>query len=585
MSAKYSAKLLRNGRPTRVAAMQTHGETVRLVVLNAKDTPEVLEAIEIEPGQVGVVKELLKRHKVELVVGVVPAAQSVCRCVELPVSGGEMSDTIALLVETQLPGDAPAHRRAGGMVRSALRGKSVALLTAWHESDDPPLRAPDGVHPGCWMTQVAAMQALRSERAGLIAYADRSAGTIALFATGDKGTVARILLEGNTETNEWTQAVVEAINETSKAADSDADESNGQIAERCLLMTPADASALRADVRGISLDSAWLETFGIALGAALVAGSADADRRSLAAMTFASTEGGEPALTRAAHWISRPCNAWCSGVAAALLLLLTPLAVAWGTTAILEAKVEAAREQETRSRETARQHAVYQEVSRTYFPVTKILADISRATPIGIEIDSIDLGSISDEIHIDGRAENSAQVIEFLSTMNESGIFERAQSDRTQSTDDGQVEFSLTAFVWNPHAPFEGGTDFAEQSVAERMYNVVGASNLNWKSNASGSQRVRPSRSDSGGSDGSSRGGRARPVRSSLSAKPATGTVPEPITDEELATTNRVSLMRAKIARKSGLKATEDEAVKDRLNEEIRKIDDRLNELAAGGAS
>jgi Tfp pilus assembly protein PilN len=580
---------MRNGRPTRVAAMQAHGESIRLVVLCAKDSPEVLEAVAIEPSQFASVREVLKRHKVERVVGVVPAAQSVCRCVELPAGGGDLADTIALLAETQLPSEIPAHRRAGGLVHGGIGGRLVALLTAWNEHHEPPFVTPSGVEPTCWVTQVAAMQALRGERLGAIAYADRTAGTISIFASGARATVARILREGNADVRAWADAVTRAIDETCETTGTTAETVGRQGDDRSLLIATSDAAALSTKVQGISRDAAWIETYGIALGAALVASSADADRRSLAAMTIDAGSSHEPAPARAARWISRPRNVWCSGAVAAALLLLVPLAIAWGRTAILEAKVSAAKAQVNDSRETAKRVAVYNEVDRNYLPVTKVLADLSRATPIGIEIDSVRFGSADDGIQIDGRAQNSAQIIAFQTTLNKSGVFERAQSGRTQSTEDGLVEFSLTTFVWSAHASFNGGTDYADESIAQRLYSVENASNLNWKPASGLASSGEPSQVDTDRANGSrpprsSRGGGSTPVRSSVNAKPASGAVPEPITAEELAQTDRLALMRARMARSAALRATDDEELKARLTEDIRKLQERLNELQAGGA-
>ena len=61
------------------------------------------------------------------------------------------------------------------------------------------------------------------------------------------------------------------------------------------------------------------------------------------------------------------------------------------------------------------------------------------------------------------------------------------------------------------------------------------------------------------------------------------GSVPDALTAEELAGTNRSALMRAKIVRNSALKSTEDEAIKTRLTDEIRQLTERLDALRVGG--
>ncbi|MCH7790675.1 MAG: PilN domain-containing protein [Planctomycetes bacterium] len=568
----------RNGRPTRVAAVHAQGDRLRLVVLSTDAQPEVLEAVDLPLGQAGDVCGVIKRHNVDFVVAVAPARQCVCRCVDMPGAGDDPGDAISLLLETQLPGDPPAHRRAGGVVRGGVNGQRVALLTGWIDRDGAAVDWAAIIDPACWVAEVASIEALRTDRKGLLAHADQSAGTISVFAAGEKDTAARVLVEDGSNQDVWRQAVVRAIEETAAAAGLDTADQDIRARDIVLVMSASDRAALSAKMIGIDPAAAWLDTFGVALGAALVAGSAHANRRGLAGLSLASRAVSEPALVRAAGWLAQPRNALVTCMAAIVLMLMTPLTFAWGRAALLEHKADAAKQHELQQRERSRSAAVYGELNKSYWPVTKLLSDISRAAPMGVEVDQVTIAPQQGSVLIEGRAELLEDVHTFRGNLNDSGVFERAQTARTQGTDDGTIEFSLTANVGNAHVLYRGEQDFAARTLAQQLYQEDDASNLNWTP-SSGSDSIRRapvrSRRAEARNDGSDR-------RPASTAKPA-GDIPPPLTPEQLQSTDRTALMKAKVARYTALRKVEDEEAKNRLQDELNQLDERLNALRAGG--
>ena len=150
---------------------------------------------------------------------------------------------------------------------------------------------------------MAPVGARTTDSKGLLAHADQSAGTISVFAAGEKDTAARVLVEDGSNQDVWRQAVVRAIEETAAAAGLDTADQDIRARDIVLVMSASDRAALSAKMIGIDPAAAWLDTFGVALGAALVAGQAHANRPGRAGISPVARGVGVQRLFRGAGWV------------------------------------------------------------------------------------------------------------------------------------------------------------------------------------------------------------------------------------------------------------------------------------------
>lgn len=269
-------------------------------------------------------------------------------------------------------------------------------------------------------------------------------------------------------------------------------------------------------------------------------------------------------------WLAAPRRAYGVVAVCIALVLLAPLGVSWARAAVLRSKAEKLDSQASARDELTRQAALFQAMEQSRWPMTKLLADIAAATPVGVVLDSIRLSPESG-VGLDGTAQTSDQLNGLQAAFNKTGLFRDLRVDRSESVDSG-VKFSVSGKVASPHVKVASSEDFGGRPLAVRLYGD-GASNTAFKATARSESSGSPRRPDRESDRDSSAESARAPERPSNSP-PATATVPPPITDEEI-----VSLPDGKASglwsqRRAFVTANPktDQAVLDRINAETEKL-------------
>jgi hypothetical protein len=555
----------------------------------------VLDARSAREGELpGVIATLAREHKPERILRIAPGGHSVCRCVEMP-AGDEsgIAAALPLLAEAELPENLPPHRRAAGVIPgSATEGGHIALLTAWRENGAPPPKPLTTSIPETWVTEVACLAMLRGE-SGAAIYADRKDGAISIVASGSRRTIARILVEDSASQIAWRRAVETAVEETLAAA---AARAPMPEATDVILQLPEPGLAdVLARAKGAKNDARWLSEYGLCLGAAFIA--ADEPLTSaLAEMTASGVVRRRPLLVRTTEWIGVPRNAWILTAASVALLLLAPLGLAAARLAVLEQKarvLHAGRQERERLDD---QVALYAQLDQLRWPMSKLMADIARATPVGVVIDDFRL-TIEAGVTLQGSAEALEQLHTLQQNLASSGIFRDVKVNRSEVSAT-RVSFDLTADVGNPRAvppasapPLE---DFAAKPLAVRLHGE-GASNTappDLSRHAARPEVRTVSRGENGASrppestfsEPRSTSAEAESSRRPSAQAAAADAAPPPLTDEEIAAMNFGTTVKEWAQRKTAAGKATDEAVKQRLEEEVRKLAEHRDKVKGGGS-
>lgn len=583
-----------NTDPQRLGALYELG----LVV--AERTARGVRVIEVRTlGAIAELPAALAQHRVHHLVRVLPAADTVCRASRVDnAQPAEVLSALALLSEASLPEEAPAHRRAGGVVPDlSVDGKRGAIFTAWIT---PPPEEPDlPVEDETFIASAAALAMLRAP-SGLAVLCDRAG--VSIVASGPDRLAARAIVEDPSN----HAAISARITETCRAVG--ASPASEVVESRARLRLDASSrSALASRVEGLVPEQRWLDQYGVAIGAALAALSPDAATRTLAQLRDEPPAERRTAPERFADWVAIPRNALVAGVAAAALVILAPLGIAATRSAVLKSKSTNLKQVDEQRAALAKQAAMYQQLESMRWPMTKLMGDISAATPQGVIVEVLRL-SPEQGMMMKGTADSQEVLGKLQSHLNQTGLFDKLKIDRAVSGSSG-VEFDISANVLNPTIYVKPVDDFAEKPLAVRLYGEAarnapivaaesGSSERSRESSSSGASR------DSGresGRNGTRESGResSRDSRSpaaadsSRSSRPSSGSgapsladVPPELTEAQIGAMDRTTAMKEMVARRraSAVQGI-DPGVKARLDTEVTKLQERMKAAGSGGTT
>jgi Tfp pilus assembly protein PilN len=551
-----------------VAALHESGGRWHAVVVQGHPG-RLLEARTIAVGASRELDEVIRRTRAERLVRLIPGPRAIARCVSIPQAApAEAAAALALIAEAELPESIPAHRRAAGVIVDApANGTLTGLLTGWPVRDGEQHAAASTAAPESWVAQPVALALLRGP-SGLAAYADADEGSISIVAGGPSRTIARVLVEDNSDPNAWAESVRRALAETGQIVGLEAPGSSAMA----LVLGPQAAENLAGTTGGKSSDPAWLDTFGLALGAAMAALSNDPSLRALTGLSAEAPRERRRAAGRVLWWLSDRRNATRAAVVAAAAMLLVPLGLAWARAAVLEAKVGTLRQQESSREDLARSAALYEQLQKSRWPMTKLLADVSGALPLGVRVEAVRL-SPDQGLGLEATADTAQAVGVFQENLNKSGIFRDVRIARHDTAPGGIVTFEIEAAVASPFLAARPAEDFAATPLAVKLYGE-GASNTHWAAESDTAARPvraeRAARSEEPNNDDDD--GPESPSRPSAAGSDE---VPGALTDEQIKAMDRGAAMKEWSGRKRYVQVNDkkiDQATKDRLAAEIEKL-------------
>jgi Tfp pilus assembly protein PilN len=576
-------------RKGRVAALHRQGEQWRLLVAEMNGDVEVLDARTLARGDVGAVRAALQEWGNPRLVRVLPAACVVCRLIAVPDGpAAEIDSALRLIAEAELPSTMPAHRRGSGLVdMPGDPGKRAAALVGWSgDAGDPTIAG----QAETWTAEPVALEALiRRSGTGMILYADAAAGSVSLAAKGPQRGVLRALREHAESENGWELLIAERAVQAMRSAAIDIESTRGFAASPGLQLRidPDAEAALAASVKGLRRDPVWLGQFGVALGAAI----ASSRGGGLCSLTFDAPRRTRAPLEAAAEWLARPSRAWPIAAAGLAIALLAPWGLSAGRAAILSSKTGGIALQQQAEAEIALRTAFATELQQRRWPMSKLLADLAGASPVGVIVESIRL-EVGQRLVVQGSADSLDLVNQLQSKLNESGVFAEASIDRTQATPDKPgVRFDVSARVVRPFSQPKGLEDFAASTLAQRLYGERASQSSTAAGSPAPSEDRPAPRGRRAASESPESPGAAPRERSRSAATPEKkADIPPPISDDDIAKLDANTAMKEWTTRQRASKqAGIDQATRDRLKAEADKAKARMtaarSEAKPGGGS
>jgi hypothetical protein len=255
--------------------------------------------------------------------------------------------------------------------------------------------------------------------------------------------------------------------------------------------------------------------------------------------------------------------------------------------------------QKQAEQEIALSTAFARELQSRRWPMSKIIADVAGALPVGVVIESVRV-EVGQRVAVQGSADSLELVNHLQAKLNESGVFAEASVDRTQtSTDAAGVRFDVSARVVRPFNEPKGLEDFAASTLSQRLYGErAGSGRVGDGATATASSPTsedrpagRSRRAATTGAEESSGSAAAPRDRARSAAAPEKkADIPPPISDEEIAKLDANAAMkewtsRQRASKQSGI----DQATRDRLKGEAEKSKSRMTEARSqtksGGGS
>lgn len=439
----------------------------------------------------------------ERVVVIVPGNEVILRSIALPrATPAQQQQALSLQAEGALAPDAPRCRSACAVVPDGSTGaeERLGIVLEWKPGGavqlPPGLKADDGrrathgpVAPRVTFTApVAGLLGLMSadglgRAARMCIDVQPSTGSVAVVASREGHLVARTLIERSDDASEFAGAISEAVNDTAMLGHWSEDD---LIAARRAMPAAfaqgfaglAGADALGSALAGAPDDAAWRAQFGDLAGVALALRSPLSPllglmpiepRRSQGLLIDALARMDSPAFTKRAL------------IAAGLAVVFGPMAVAGLRLAWLNFRLADAAAFEAAMVSSERRIALYGQVDKLGWPMSKLLSDIACTTPDGIEIESINIDHGSN-VQVRGLARGVGElssvdaIVVMEERMRASKVFSRIVKS-WEEPKGGSTEFSITAQVADPMliVRYSESQDYGKKSLAEQRWGPVDA--------------------------------------------------------------------------------------------------------------
>ena len=418
---------------------------------------------------------------------ILPGSVTVCRTTTLPdVDSQQIHEALRLQAEARLLGSTPDHRRALAPLDAAAgETNRVGLIVTWPESSLFPL--PSCLQHARFIPDTASIAALLDgfRPTEPILFADPSDGSVTIALSHANGAALRATKEDNARPSIFRDGILRVTKETASLHNhSDAytqglvdqlESSLLQIEDESpMTILPHDIITGAANrLLGTNAnDLSWWRTWGIAVGGILAATG------SLQALTTIRAEAPVVHPSRS-EWLTNKLSSQSLSTklvtAAILILVFGPAIISGSRLALLEflhPDLESQYAQVVKSRQ---QQVVYNELSDSAWPMTKVIADVINNLPVGIEVDSLKLDA-GDPISLRGRAldkdgKSAAELIAALqANLQSSGMFKDIQFSYDPAGTYGDRDFDLWATVMKPlkRPRYSVEQDFGRWTLAMR---------------------------------------------------------------------------------------------------------------------
>jgi hypothetical protein len=578
MSMSTRSSNSRRQRPDVVIGLQESGDVTQMVVVRTSGAGQAARVVLAKSLSAASLSTELGMFKGATVVRVAPLEQTIARVGVVPTANdAEMAAAVNLMAEAEFPGSVPAHRIAAAVLPGSPAQTRPALLTAWlGRSAARSLR--DGMSER-WTTPLAALVGLRGGKAGPIVLADRKAGAVAVLLQDDAIQAARVVIDDVNDDVPWERLAASSVQDLAAMSGADlSDEAAHQLVAESAWSKRTEW--LSGRVTGTLIDSAWLEKYGTALGAAMLLADEQLGLSSLCEITSDAPKIRKPALVTLGEWLSTGSRPIVVGAVALVMLVGVPFGLAYARHTALQSRRAGLESINKSSGDIKLTAAMYRQLETSRAPMTKLLSDIAGAAPVGVEIVETRL-SVDQDIAIRGKATSTDLHAQFVKNLNATKLFAGSVKPTRTESKDGVTEFELSAKLDNPHLPVKPSADFTTLPLAVQLWGE-GASNTTMPVGA-----VRQVTASGKPVTGATRAaGSAAPAsvdRRPSSSSSASSTEPPPeLSDADIAKMNRSEAMKAWSLRAGWVTANSkaDPSIRERVVAERDKLRERMT--AAG---
>jgi hypothetical protein len=605
-----------NAASTRKAALQS----VRTAVMGESANAWGILIVDVTSGALRVVAnasgkgklpadrvaELVSSNKAKRVLVVLPVQDTTARTLSLPPDAQLDEDSVRLFGEAHAPAGAPAHRVGAGVLRSA-GAPPVLFVTSW--PDIAPASEGSAALPA-WSSKLASAKIrenfvtpaagiaaiMQAGVASAVCYSD--ADCIIAAARGERGATVRQVVE-DSDDGSWDATVHDVLSQLATSVGHAGEVVAPQGSRACMTSITSTASsldfALQRALPGMPREPIWQAELLPLIGSAILLNTSKADvatGQSAASLAPCATLSRKepvpevPAVVKVSAWAGRK-RVWplLAGVAV-LALVAGPIGFTSVRANVAKNKakeLDAARE---KTKDIELKAAVYTQLDTTRWPLSKMLADISGAAPVGVSIKSLRM-TVGQPLSIQGEASDAAQVTDFQAALSATGQYRNIKQNRVSKKSAGEgVEFDIAAEAANVHVPVTPAQDFASTPLAVRLYGE-GATNTTMPVGAVKQVRRSGTRANASSSSGSS-SSTDKPAETTRRPAEAPSSEPPPaLTDEDIAKLTSGEAMRGWTSRRSYLSknAGIDSGLKARLEEEIRKLQEHQKKAPAAAST
>ena len=437
-----------------------------------------------EDGAAGEIETWLEEAGNPRIYLLLPAGMTISRVLDLGDEGQEEDLDLALRLqaESHLLGGIAAHRICMAPLPVRAAGKHQGLVITWPDSskmDLPPLNE----DPLC-LTETTALLGLlgRTALSGPLLHAERNTGSLSVILEQDGELAIRSMREYDDDHEQWTKAIVQAVVETaitSNHSNDDAMELKSRVTatledrDEALLVPDEVHEQLGRQVTGAEENDAWWQEWGLNVGALLACSGTLQPLTNLMPRKPEETGGPFGEITRA---LARPMTAAAILAGAFIAVALIPLIASWIQLKIIENKIDDQVKLEQILQTNEQQQAVYDEIAKRSWPMTKLLGDVANCIPLGITADQITVNE-GDAVIIRGSAgsfgnmQAKSLLHEMQNRLEEAGIFGAWDLSEEAINSAGKIDFSITLPVNRPFKYIRKyQEDFADKTHGERRY-------------------------------------------------------------------------------------------------------------------
>ena len=426
--------------------------------------PSIIETAEVNQDES--LESLIESHDPNQIFTVLSGAQSVCRTTTLPdVDQDQIVEALRLQAEARFLGTTPNHRRVMAPLDSAIgETNRVGLIIAWPEKQS--VAVPTCLEDAHFVPDTVALAALldgiRPTEPMLIA--NPLDGSVSLAISHANGAAIRATKEDNSSIDTFKSGLLSITRETAEIHNHSASFVDGLISalnaklssftsdNPIVILPEIITEHAGTSLAGCESSDEWWKSWGILVGCAI---AATGSLESLTTLKLAAPEINPTFSEKVTQSLDSPKLSKQLVTAAVLCIVFGPALLSGLRLGLLDMLNPNISEQYALKIESKQEQIVYKELEKSAWPMSKLIADVTNHTPVGIDLESVRI-DIGEPISLRGRAlsadgKSAAELIaKYQESLQQTGIFKDVQFSYDTAGTYGDRDFDLWATVADP---------------------------------------------------------------------------------------------------------------------------------------